>query len=554
MASGSFLTNLYSGIFDTARLNGFQHPEPGPETESIVQAFNILSDKHPPSDLEKMGTLSGEILNALKQIHFFGLSIPKEYGGVGLSLRQYLHVLEAVAARNLVLGFTATAHLSIGVKGIVLFGTDAQKEKYLPPAATGDMIFSYALTEPGTGSDAQNIETSARLSEDGTYYLLNGTKTYITNANFAGGMTVFAQLDPEKPGYMGAFIIETAWEGVEVGREMPKMGLKASSTAMVKFKNVKVPRENLLGSPGDGFKIAMTILNYGRMALGAASVGVMKQSLNDMKHRAETRKQFGVPIYQFELIQEKLVQAEMDSHITSAITNFTADQLEQAPLLSVAVESSHCKLFGTTRAWDALYNVMQVAGGSGYLATHPYEQRLRDFRVTTIFEGTTEIHSMYPALSLLRTLGKEMHQSGPGKFRQFLFLVKGSLSALFIRRSWNISLQDRRMGRFLKFVKSTDRQIRFLLNIGLLLYGKNVSRKQFFLRKITMLSLYLYGTVAALAGMNARITARKDIFRDLALTTCFLEEARQYKKRNGFFSLKRKERLNKRVIGLLDRP
>jgi acyl-CoA dehydrogenase family protein 9 len=347
---------------------------------------------------------------------------------------------------------------------------------------------------------------------------------------------------------MGAVIVETGWDGVEVGREMPKMGLKASSTAMVKFKNVRVPMENLLGAPGDGFKIAMTILNYGRMALGAASVGIMRQSLADMKRRSETRKQFGMQIKEFELVQEKLVQAAVDGHIASAMTRFTAAQLEQAPLMSAAVESSHCKLFGTTRAWQTLYNAMQVAGGAGYLATHPYEQRMRDFRVTTIFEGTTEIHSMYPALSLLRSLVKEIQKNSPRKHHQLVYLAGGAFRALFARQSRTVSFRDFRMQRLLRFVKKSDRQVRFLLHAGLLIYGKNISGKQFFLRKITMLSLYLYAVASALAVMNSKRIAGIDISGDHLLVSRFLDEARRHKKENGFFSLRRKERLTRKIV------
>jgi acyl-CoA dehydrogenase family protein 9 len=544
----SFLTGLYGGIFNRDLFLEYRELPPSTKVRDIIQSFEALSKKIPPAALEAAGKLSEETLYELKRIGFFGLSIPKEYGGVGLSLREYLLILETVAARNIVLGFTATAHLSIGIKGIVLFGTECQKKNYLSKAASGEMIFSYALTEPGTGSDAAHIETRADLSEDGAHYILNGTKTYITNANHAGGMTVFAQLDPDNPGHMGAFIVETGWDGVEVGREMPKMGLKASSTAMVKFRDVRVPVENLLGAPGDGFKIAMTILNYGRMALGAASVGIMRQSLADMKRRSETRKQFGMQIKEFELVQEKLVQAAVDGHIASAMTRFTAAQLEQVPLMSAAVESSHCKLFGTTRAWQTLYNAMQVAGGAGYLATHPYEQRMRDFRVTTIFEGTTEIHSMYPALSLLRSLVKEIQKNSPRKHHQLVYLAGGAFRALFARQSRTVSFRDFRMQRLLRFVKKSDRQVRFLLHAGLLIYGKNISGKQFFLRKITMLSLYLYAVASALAVMNSKRIAGIDISGDHLLVSRFLDEARRHKKENGFFSLRRKERLTRKIV------
>ena len=255
----NFLINLYFGSLDADLFEGFQEFEPDGSTRGIIQNYLDVNSEYPPAVLEERGSVPSELLEKLGRNDFFGLTIPKAYGGVGLSLRQYLHIVESLVSKNMSLGILALAHLSIGIKGILLFGNEDQKLKYLVPAASGDMIFSYALTEPQTGSDAQNIETTATLSEDGRHYILNGTKTYITNANYAGGLTVFAQMDPARPGYMGAFIVETAWEGVKIGKDMPKMGLKASSTASIQFTDVKVPKENLLGKPGDGFKIAMVI-------------------------------------------------------------------------------------------------------------------------------------------------------------------------------------------------------------------------------------------------------------------------------------------------------
>ena len=229
-----------------------------------------------------------------------------------------------MARTDMALALTPTAHLSIGIKGILLFGTEQQKATYLTQAAIGEMIFAYALTEPSVGSDAQHIQTRAALSGDGSHYILNGQKTYITNGGFAGGFTVFAQMDPEKPGFMGAFIVEAALDGVKVGGEIPKMGLKISSTTPVSFTDVLVPVQNLLGQPGDGFKIAMTILNYGRLGLGAASAGAMDQSLEDMVKRSSLRKQFGMPIREFELIQEKLVRTAAHSFAAVSMTGKAA--------------------------------------------------------------------------------------------------------------------------------------------------------------------------------------------------------------------------------------
>ena len=543
MTYENFLINAYFGSLDADRFNSFREFEANETTRRIIQKYLEVTSEYPASFLEEKGTVPADLMEKLGRNDFFGLTISREYGGVGLSLRQYLHIVETLASQNMSLGILALAHLSIGIKGIVLFGNEEQKRKYLIPAASGEMIFSYALTEPQTGSDAQNIQTVAAVSEDGNHFILNGSKTYITNANYAGGLTVFAQLDPDKPGFMGAFIVETAWDGVKIGKDMPKMGLKASSTAAIQFQDVKVPKENLLGRPGDGFKIAMVILNYGRLALGAASAGMMQQSLLDMADRAAGRIQFGVPINQFELIQEKMVQAKVHGYVASAMTTFTAGMLESNPTATVAMESSHCKLFGTTRAWDTVYDALQVAGGAGYLTTQPYEKRMRDFRVTTIFEGTTEIHSVYPALFVLRTLSKRLQAEASGRLSQFMALVK----EMFRRTRWPVAFDEKMMKRAARFAKSSARRIRLMILIGFLIYGGSITRKEFFLRRITTLSIYLYGIIVVLAKLEAARKSGRSIDADLNVLGYFLEEARQIRKLNQRVFSTRQERLHRKI-------
>ncbi|UCG21585.1 MAG: acyl-CoA dehydrogenase family protein [Deltaproteobacteria bacterium] len=540
----NFLANIYFGSLDMERFHSFRDLEENDKTREIIEKYHEITEKYPSSYLEEQGTVPAELLEALKKMGFFGLNIPEGYGGVGLSIRQYLKVVEVLSISDLALALISLAHLSIGCKGIVLFGTEAQKAKYLVPAATGEMIFSYALTEPKIGSDAKHIETWATLSDDGSYYILNGQKTYITNANYAGGLTVFAQLDRDKPGFMGAFIVETAWEGVKIGRDMPKMGLKASSTAAIEFKDVRVPVENLLGKPGDGFKIAMTILNYGRVALGAGSAGALHQSSSDMEKQSARRIQFGVPINTFELIQEKIVKAKVDGYVTSAITAFTAGLLENDPLAPVAIESSHCKLFGTTRAWDTIYNALQVAGGSGYLATQPYEKRMRDFRVTTIFEGTTEIHSIYPPLFILRNLDKEIKAAHLSTMSKLAFLLKG----FFARAKWKLKFNKRVMNRAVRVAKANARSIRLLLLVGLLIHGKRIQKKQFFLRRLTNLSLYLLGILSVLAKIDAKQKMGRDVSEDQKILAYFVEEALQVRKNNTRLIRSKKEALHKKIF------
>jgi len=537
-----FLEKLYLDRFDKARFQGLSFPEPDPRAEDIISRYRELIKNYSPAKLEKGGSIPDALMESLKELGLFGLNIPEEYGGVGLGLAGYLYVLRAIARTDMALALTPTAHLSIGLKGIILFGNEQQKRMYLTQAATGEMIFAYALTEPETGSDAKHIQTAATLSDDGAHYILSGQKTYITNGGFAGGLTVFAQMDPEKPGFMGAFIVETAWDGVKVGNEIPKMGLKISSTTPISFKDVRVPVENLLGQPGDGFKIAMTILNYGRLGLGSASAGAMEQSLEDMFKRATTRKQFGMPIREFELIQEKLVQTAAHSFASVSMTAATAGLLEEDHTGSLAMESSHVKLYGTTRAWDTLNEALQTAGGSGYLATNPYEKRLRDFRVTTVFEGTSEIHSMYPALHLVRSLGKRL--KGMGRAAQFWYLVKHAYSSPGI----DLSYANPVMSKAASTASELTRSVRKLVHMGLLKYGKGILSREFLLRRITNLSMASYGLLSTLAAMDALQKSGQDISMKLNLLEYLTEEARETLISNGRVEESSLEKVHRKVF------
>jgi len=544
MASESLLEGIYLNSLDEALFSSFQVSCDLQKVENLIVKFRGMMAEYPSRTIEDEGRVPEEMLKKMGEIGLFGISIPEAYGGLGFNLWEYLRAIEEMVRLDISVVLASLAHLSIGVKGIVLFGSESQKRRYLVPAASGEMIFSYALTEPRVGSDAQHIETAAELSEDGSHYILNGQKTYITNANYAGGLTVFAQLDPKRPGYMGAFIVETAWDGVKIGKDMPKMGLKASSTAAIQLENVRVPVENLVGKPGEGFKIAMTVLNYGRLGLGAASVGMMLQSLDDMKKRSSARVQFGVPINSFPLIQEKMVRARVHSLASAAMNDFSAWLLESSPTSNVAIESSHCKLFGTTRCWDVLYDALQVAGGAGYLATQPYEKRLRDFRVATVFEGTTEIHSIYPALSLIRRITKQMQQEGGGWFSQVPFLVKG----LFSRVKWPFRFEERVFKEASRLARSNAVAVRRMLFLGLLLFGKEISRKQFFLRRVTTLSVYAFGILSILSRLTAERKAGRIGEEELDLLRYFLEEAKEERKKNRRPFDSRKEKLSASIF------
>ncbi len=547
MEKEGFLEKLYQGAFDKALFMSCQGSKISDKGISILNAYVALSKKYAPLELEEKGKLPEDLWEGLKETGMFALTIPESYGGSGLTLSDYLGIIESAAATDMALALIPLAHHSIGLKGILLYGSEEQKKKYLPPAAKGEMLFAYALTEPETGSDAKHIKTFAERSPDGSHYILNGTKTYITNGGYAGAMTVFAQMDKATPGFMGGFIVETGWEGVEIGKDMPKMGLTVSSTTVIKFKNVKVPSENLIGKPGDGFKIAMTILNYGRLGLAAASNGLMTQSAKEMLERANKRKQFGVPISQFELIQEKIVKARVNAFLAKAITAFTAGMLEKDPLVRVAIESSHAKLFSTTSAWDVLYDALQVHGGSGYLKTLPYEKRLRDFRVTTVFEGTTEIHTIYPPLYLLRIMTKASKRYGG----QWLRVIQSAFK-LFKKLSMGRRYQNPVLEKARKEAFRRIRRVRFMLLAGLIYYGRDVSKREFFLRRITDLSMQAFLLISSLAFIEKRRGDGGDIGEYLNFLEYYMAEIQPLGCRASRVRPDLKEKLHHKVFKAID--
>jgi acyl-CoA dehydrogenase family protein 9 len=518
MGRDSFLHDLHVlGGFDRERFEGFRFRAPEPRVEALAASFEDLAASFPPGEAEAAGAVPREAIARMGELGLFGMSIPAAYGGAGLPFSQYLKVVERMAAVDLSLALVSLAHLSIGVQGIVLFGSDDQKGRYLVPAAAGERVFAYALTEPATGSDAKHIRTSARRSDDGTHWILNGQKTYITNANYAQNFTVFAQIEGNRPGHMGAFIVDRASAGLTVGPDMPKMGLKASSTAFLRFDDVRGPDEDLLGEPGDGFRIAMTVLSYGRLAVCAAGLGLMERSVGDMVRRATGRVQFGVPISSFELVQEKIASAQVSRFVGANMVEFAARQLEDDPGANVAVETSHCKLFCTTRAWQVLYDAMQVAGGSGYLATSPYERRMRDYRVATIFEGTTEIHSIYPALLLLRGIGEGLPRAAASRAAALLRgAVRGS--------SWPIAPDLPDLREAARLARSCGRWVRRLLHLGALIWGKGVTSRQYLLRRITWLSAREYGILAALGRIEGERREGRDVGESAALLGAFVQE------------------------------
>jgi acyl-CoA dehydrogenase family protein 9 len=346
-----------------------------------------------------------EFIQGLRELGLFGLIIPEEHGGIGLSNAGYARVLSQTSSHDSSVSLTIGAHSSIGMKGILLFGTAEQKARYLPKLASGAMIAAFCLTESGAGSDAASIRTRAVKDTDGSW-ILNGEKIWITNGGIADLYTVFART-ASAAGKITAFVVEAAWPGVSHGPHEDKMGIRASSTTTVSFTDVRVPAGNVLDAEGKGFKVAMAILNNGRTGLGGGAVGGMKALIALATQQARTRKQFDTPIAEFGLVREKLAQMTVDCFAAESVVWMVAHYIDSG-VEDYSVEAAMSKVFASEALQRSAYEALQIAAGSGFMRDYPYEQITRDCRILTIFEGTNEVLRLYIALSGLKDVGKSL--------------------------------------------------------------------------------------------------------------------------------------------------
>ena len=531
----SFMKSLFFGVIDDALV--FPWPE---AAESEVDTLHTLLDGMrrychlwvDSAAIDRDQHIPDSVLTGLKQLGLFGMLVPQKHGGAGLSATGYARVMQELGGVDSSLCVTVGAHQSIGMKALLQFGSAELQDRYLPRLATGELLAAFALTESGAGSDAAAITTRADPRGDG--YVLNGSKIWITNGGIADLFTVFARTSPSEEGVkprITAFLVERAW-GVKSGPNEHKLGIRGSSTTEVSFDNVLVPASSMLGEPGRGFKVAMEVLNSGRLGLAAGALGLCKRVIKMAVERCQERRAFGRPIGEFGLIKDKIAIMMADTWALECMTYLTTGTVD-AKTSDFSVESAICKVYGSETCWRVVNESLQIAAGIGYMADYPYERLLRDARINLIFEGTNEILRAFIALSGMQGPGRELSDvaramrepiKGFGLLTEFA--VRRARSALGRERmSRHSALLNREAVVFEEYVqelaKGTDKVLRK--------HGRDIAEMQYTQKRTAEIAIELYAIAACISRTTRAIERRGEegARREIDLTSIFVSASQR---------------------------
>ena len=489
------------------------------------------------------GEMPAGFIDELREFGLFGLIIPEVHGGLGLGNMAYSRTLQEVGRYDASVAVTVGAHSSIGMRGLLLFGTENQKASYLPRLASGELIAAFCLTEPGAGSDAAAVKTTA--VKDGDHWLLNGSKLWITNGGIAGFFTVFARTASDSgSGKMTAFIVTRDMPGVSIGPHEDKMGIRASSTTTVQFDNVRVPAENVLGTPGKGFKIAMQILNNGRTGLGGGSVGSMKRLIELATKQASERKTFGQPVSSYGLIKEKVGRMVVDCYTSEAAVTMVGGLIDGG-FQDYAVEAAISKVYATECLSRTADEALQIAGGNGFMREYPYERIARDSRINRIFEGTNEILRLFIALTAMNDVASQLQELAASMKDVLHDPIKGfGVLSDYARKQAQIHTGRGESARLQNLhpaiqpqAEVFESETRYLAQAAdriLRKHGKSIVDKQFATKRLAEIMIDLFVMACTLSRVQASIEAvgADKAQREIAILQVFCRAAKVRMKQN----------------------
>ncbi|XP_012252201.1 very long-chain specific acyl-CoA dehydrogenase, mitochondrial [Athalia rosae] len=540
--SQSFVMNIFRGQVQSNQL--FPYPEPlSMEQRETLTMFidpvqKFFEEVNNPAKNDDTAAIDEKTATALWELGAFGLQVPIDYGGSGLTNTQYAACVEIVGAHDLGVGITLGAHQSIGFKGILLYGTPEQKSKYLPRVTSTDYA-AFCLTEPSSGSDAGSIRSRAVKSADGSHYVLNGSKIWISNGGIAEIMTVFAQVPVIDPvtgttkDKVTAFIVERSFGGVTSGPPEKKMGIKCSNTAEVYYEDVKIPAENVLGQEGEGFKVAMNILNNGRFGMAAALSGTMRSCIKKATDFATQRLQFGRKIDSYGSIQEKLARMSIFHYVTESLAYMISGNMDKGSQ-DYQLEAAISKCFASESAWSVCDESIQILGGMGYMKDTGLERVMRDLRIFRIFEGTNDILRLFVALTGIQFSGshlKELQKAFKNPTAN-LGLIFGEATK---RATRAVGLQSPPNFSHLVHPDLADSAILCAKSVeafgqaiegALIKYGRGVVEEQFILNRYAQVAIDIYTMATVLS--RATMSLNKNLptaAHELAMTQAWCFEA-----------------------------
>jgi len=519
-----FAASLFNG---SARFDALlPYPKQTVEDRDQGDAFlsrldKFLHEHADPDAIDREGEIPDDVLDGLRKLGAFGIKIPVKYGGLGLSQTNYSRAAMLLGSYCGNLAALLSAHQSIGVpQPLLLFGTEEQKAKFLPRCAAGE-ISAFALTESDVGSDPARMKTSAVLDADGEHFIINGEKLWCTNVMKAGVIVVMARTPMQKnPHATTAFIVEMNMPGVEIVRRCHFMGLRALYNGVIRFKNVRVPRANIIGGEGRGLKVALTTLNTGRITLPAACAGLAKRCLQMSVDWARRREQWGQPIGKHAAIGDKLARMAAHTFTLEAMVRYVSSLVDRDKNADVRLEAALAKLWGSERSYKIVDDTMQIRGGRGYETAdslrarsekpEPVERFLRDARINTIFEGSSEIMRLFIAREMLDPhlkLGAAMFNSKlPLGSRVRSFFKAGLHYAGWYPTRWvpsfvrtNSSDLHPKLARELRAVERLSRKLSRAIFYAMSLHGPKLERKQLLLGRLVDIGAELFAWSTAIS-------------------------------------------------------